>query len=538
MFTLKSNHSRYFALVWLVASCAMTACVIPPGGYFGTIVAPKEQKVVVGNHSEPRSLDAHKTTGVAESNIIKELFEGLTVYHPQTLEPLPGSAVSWESQNDAQVWIFHLRHNSRWSDGHPVTAHDYVYAWRRAVDPETASPYVALMFYLKNAEAISNGEMGIETLGVQAVDDFTLRVEMEHPTAFFIKLTAHFMFVPLPEWTIKRHGAQWVEPAKIVTNGPFTLAEHRPNDVIVLRKSATYWDAATVKLNEISFLPVNDAAAMNLYKAGELDVMTSGLIPLPFMKIIQTKQDYCTGAFFSTYYYSINVTRKPFDNPLVRKALNLSINKREIAEKLFNGIIQPATMLIPPGIPGYPVLKGPDFNPPEAQRLLAEAGFPDGKGFPKFTIYYNTQESHKQIAETIQRMWKENLGLTVELQNEEWQTFQARWDRRDFDVCRDVWQGDYLDPTTFLDIYQTENLNNHSGWLDPKYGGLLKQASTESDPAKRLQILAEAENYLIDQVPLIPIYFYTNSFMTKPFVKGYHVNLLDTHQMKFVSIQN
>jgi oligopeptide transport system substrate-binding protein len=525
-------------LILLMLGSWLPACITAEA-YFGKTTPPTSSVLRYWNAAEPRAIDPHKTAGVPEANIMMNIYERLTNYDAQTLEPVPGIAERWEALDQAQNWRFYLRRNAYWSDGHPVTAQDFVWAWKRAVTPATATPYVNLLYYVKNAEAISNGKLPPEQLGVKALDDYTLEVAMERPTAFFVKMTPHYVFSPLPRWAIEQWGDKWTMPGHIVTNGAFRLVEHKPYNQLTIVKDPNYWDARQVKLEKVIFIPIDDnATGVNLYKAGDVDTMQSGSIPVPFLKALRDKKDYVRGAYFTTYYYSLNVKKKPFDDRRVRQALNLAIDKHSIADKLIGKGDIPATTFVPPGIAGYPVPKGAEYNPVEAKKLLAAAGYPNGQGFPKITIYFNTLDTHRQIGEAVQRMWKEALGITVELQNEEWQTFTARRERREFDVARDAWTGDYIDANTFLDLHATESLNNHSGWTNERYTALINAANAEPDSQKRNELLSSAEQLMLDEAPIIPLYFYALSYLKKPFVQGWYPNLLDIHQLKFVSIQN
>ena len=526
--------------ITLVAATTLQAC-ISAGAYFGSTTPPSDQTLIVSNFSDPRSLDPHKTAGVPEANIMLNLYDCLTAYEPKTSEPIPSLATSWETNADSSVWTFHLRTDATWTDGMPVTADDFVYSWRRIIDPATAAPYASLMYYVKNGEAINNGDIADTTkLGVRALDAHTLEVTMERPTAFFLAMTPHYAFTAVPRQAIEKYGDQWVNsPETLVSDGPFRLVKRVPYDRIVLEKWEGYWDAANVKLKRVEFLPVDDQnTAVNLYKANEVYGLAGGgqTVPTSFVKALRNKLDFNITPIYGTYYYSLNCSRKPFDNPLVRKALNLAIDKVSICEKYLAAGQVPAYNFVPPGTVGYPYPHAPTFDPELARKLLAEAGYPGGKGFPKIEIFFNTLESHRQIAELVQRMWKEELSIPVELNNQEWQVFQATRESRNYDVARDGWIGDYLDANSFLDIHQTMTLNNHSGWVDPRYTKLMEQANSNPDQAARLKTLAEAEAILLDQTPVIPIFYYASVKLKKPFVEGWYDNPLDQHPAKFMSI--
>lgn len=528
---------RRFGWITLCAGALLLSACQGDSPYFGRIHARNQQVLTIGNGDEPRSLDPHKTNGVSEGNIIMSMFEGLTGFDPKTLDPVPALATSWESLDNGTRWIFHLRTDARWTDGHPLTAHDFVYSWRRGVDPKTACPYAPLFLYIKNAEAITEGKLAPDQLGVSASDDHTLEVLMERTCFFFDKVTLRYPMAALPQWAVERHGDDWTKPENIVTSGPFRLIEHRPQDQIVLARNSSYYDASNVKLDRLVFLPVRDFATIaNLYKAGEIDVIMSGALPTPMLRVLSKKKDYLGGKFFATYFLWFNTKKRPFNNVWVRQAFNAAIDKDAIATKLMGVGETPATSLVPPGASGYPRVDGPPYDPQEAARLLAKAGYPDGLGFPSVTISINPSSVTRQIAEAVQRMLKQALMIDVAIQQEDNQTFQERVQSRQFSIARNAWIGDYLDPISFLDIFAADSEGNSSGWSDDHFREMLFKANAESERTKRLEMLADAERYLLSQMPVLPVYFYTNKVLCKPYVKGYYSNLLDTHPLKYVWI--
>jgi oligopeptide transport system substrate-binding protein len=523
----------------LAAAVALQACVTA-GAYFGSTTPPSDQVLYISNASEPRSLDPHKTAGVPEANIMLNLYDCLTGYDPKTNEPVPGLAERWEHNANSSVWTFYLRHDATWTDGNPITAEDFVYSWRRITDPATASPYSSLLYYVKNGQALNEGTMtDLAQLGVRALDAHTLEVTMERPTAFFVAMTPHYAFAAVPRQAIEKFGDDWLMPGNHVSSGPFRLVKRIPYDRIILDKWDGHWDAARVRLERAVFLPIEDQnTSVNLYKANEVQVTAGGgqSVPTAFVRALKPKQDFHIHAEYGTYYYSLNVKRPPLDNPKVRLALALAVDKEAICEKYLGAGQVPAYNWVPPGTPGYPYPEAPRYDPERARQLLAEAGFPGGKGFPRIEIFFNTLESHRQIAEIVQRMWKENLNIPIELNNQEWQVFQATREQRRFDIARDGWIADYLDPNTFLDLYQTDTLNNHPGWLNKEYTQLMEQANSEPDPQRRLDLLAKAEAILLEEMPIIPLYYYASVKLRKPFVEGWYENPLDQHPLKFVWI--
>ena len=533
--------TRHFAAlaVAVAAALGLQACVTA-GAYFGATTPPTDKTLIVANQSEPRSLDPHKTAGVPEANVMLNLYDCLTTYDPQTAEPIPCIATSWEHNADASVWTFHLRPEATWTDGNPLTAEDFVYSWRRIIDPATASPYANLLYYVKNGEALNDGTAeDLATLGVRAVDAHTLEVTMERPTAFFVSMTPHYAFTAVPRQAIEAHGDRWLAPENHVSSGPFRLVKRTPYDRIVIEKWDGHWDAARVQLERVIFLPIEDQnTAVSLYKANEVHVLAGGgqSVPTAFVKALRPKLDFHVEPEYGVYYYSLNVNRPPLDNKLVRRALAMSIDKKAICEKFLGGGQVPAWNWIPPKTPNYPYPTPLQYNPEEARRLLAEAGYPGGQGFPKIEIFFNTLESHRQLAELIQNTWRRELNIPVELNNQEWQVYQRTRETRQFDIARDGWIADYLDPNTFLDLFQAVTLNNHPGWANAKYSKLLDRANSDPDPLRRLSLLAEAEAILLDEMPVIPLYYYASVKLRKPFVEGWGDNPLDQNPLKFVSI--
>ncbi|MCC6745495.1 MAG: peptide ABC transporter substrate-binding protein [Acidobacteria bacterium] len=532
------RHLRVLAAA-IAVSFGLQACV-SVGAYFGETTPPTDRTLVVSNQSEPRSLDPHKTAGVPEANIMLNLYDCLTTYEPATGSPIPCLATNWEHNADSSVWTFHLRPEATWTDGAPLTADDFVYSWRRAIDPETASPYANLLYYVKNGEGINDGSIAdVTKLGVKALDAHTFEVTMERPTAFFIAMTPHYIFSAVPRQAIEKWGDQWITVEHHVSSGPFRLEKRSQYDRIVLKKWEGHWDAANVKLDRVVFLPIEDQnTAVNLYKANEVHALGGGgqAVPTAFVKALRSKDDFHIEPEYGVYYYSINVNRPPLDNKLVRRALAMCIDKQTICEKFLGGGQVPAWNWIPPKTPGYPYPDAPRYDPDEARRLLAQAGFPGGKGFPKVEIFFNTLESHRQLAELIQDTWRRELNIPVDLNNQEWQVYQRTRETRQFDIARDGWIADYLDPNTFLDLFQAVTLNNHPGWANAKYTKLMERANSDPDPLRRLTLLADAEAILLDEMPVIPLYYYASVKLRKPFVLGWGTNPLDQTPMKFVSI--
>lgn len=506
--------------------------------WFGAVNPPRENVLRINLGPEPELIDPGLTSGQAESQVSRILFEGLTSQDPQTLAPIPGQAYRWEVSPDGLTYTFHLRPGLAWSDGRPLVAADFLWSWRRALAPRNAARAAGLLYPIVNAERYNRGETADSTLvGLAAPDDSTFVVTLRAPTPYFLSLTAYTTFLPVPRQAIERWGRTWAAPGHIVSNGAFLLKHHRQNERLVFEKNPRYWDAASVRLDGIVAYPVGDlSTSANLYKAGAIDWNPSGYIPAPFLPLMGQYADYVTGEYQGTYFYSFNVTREPFDDVRVRLALNLAIDREAIARDLLKGTRRAWSRITPTGYPGYTGPTQLDFDPATARRLLAEAGFPGGRGFPKFGILFNTSEDHRRIAEAVQAMWLRELNVPVELQNMEWGTVQQATSTLRYDIARRSWIGDYLDPNSFLDILRSGDGNNRTGWSDPRYDALLEQAAHELDPDRRFSLLARAERIALDAAVFIPIYHYSTHELIKPYVRGIYHTALDVHPLTRVWI--
>jgi oligopeptide transport system substrate-binding protein len=461
--------------------------------------------------SEPETLDTTFISGQPGGRIANALFEGLLTRDPLTLAPRPGVACRWDLSPDGRRLTFHLR-PCQWSNGDPVRASDFAFQWERMLNPENAARYVELLFFIANAEAYYRGEItDFSEVGVEAIDDSTLAVELTHPTPFFLDLCAFYPYFPTNPRIVQAHGENWIRPEQIVSNGPFLLVDWRLRRRIRLRKNPRYWDAAHVDLETVDAIFSEHAStAFNLYASGETDWIDSSGIPPTIRDAIRERPDFHTAPYLNTYFYRINVTRPPFNDRRVRQALNLALDKRAIVDHITRSGEIPARHLVPPGLPGYTSPLGADHEPDHARALLAAAGFPGGAGFPTFELFFNTSEQHRPIAEVVQQQWKEELGIRCELVNQEWKVFLNSTRALDYDVSRASWIGDYLDPSTFLDLWVAGNPNNRTGWSHLEYTRLIDAAAAEIDPEQRAALLERAEALLLDQAPIIPLYFYVS----------------------------
>ncbi len=491
----------------------------------------------ISNMVEPESLDPALVTGVPENRIISNLFEGLTTTDPKDLSPRPGMAESWSVSRDGVVYTFKLR-DARWTDGKPVTAHDFVYGWERVLNPKTGAKYAQQLYYVKNGEAYNKGRVTeFSQVGVKALNDHTLQVTLRCPTAYFLDLTSFFTLLPVPRWAIEAHGRDWVKPGKIVSNGPFRLVSWVPQDALVLEKNPQHWDAARVTLQKVIFLPTEDVnTAFKQFLAGESDWVPQ--VPASQIDRVRNRPEFYASPYLGTYFFRLNVTRPPLNDLRVRKALSMAVDRKALTAYVAKAGQIPSSTFVPSGMGGYEDARGLQFDVAGAKRLLAEAGYPNGRGFPKTELMYNTNELHRMITQAVQQMWKDNLGILVDLVNVEWKVYLARQSSLDYQMARAGWIGDYVDPNTFLDMWVTRGGNNETGWSNTRYDDLIARAAcTIVDRKERMKTLREAEQMLLDDTPILPLYTYVNTGMLSRRVKGWSPNILDQHPLKYIAVE-
>ena len=525
------------AALWLVASCGFN--------YESNVDSGSREGILhIGNGDEPRELDPHVVTGRIESDLCLALLEGLVGWHPEGKRLIPAAAKSWEQSEDAKTYRFHLREDAKWSNGDPVTAADFVYSWRRALLPALGNNYAYMLYYIRNAERFHQGEItDFSQVGITTPDDLTLAVELENPTPFFLQLLTHMSYYPVHQATVEAFGAadergtRWTRPGNHVGNGPFKLKEWVLNRSIVVEKNEHYWDADTVKLNQIVFYPIqNETTEERMFRAGQLHITSR----IPVDKIAHYRQERPDTLkifpFFSTYYYLFNTSAAPLDRVKVRQALAMSIDRQQIVEKITKAGEIPAFSYTPPDTNGYTAAAQVRYDLERARGLLAEAGYPDGTGFPGLELMYNTSEGHRRIAIAIQQMWKTNLNINVTLTNQDWKVYLDKRDEKDYQVARAGWIGDYLDPNTFLDMYTSNSGNNDTGWSNRRYDALIAQAGATTDQERRFALFQDAESILMTELPIMPIYTYVSKSLVSPDVRGWYPNILDIHPYKNISL--
>ncbi|MGB9665889.1 MAG: peptide ABC transporter substrate-binding protein [Candidatus Cryosericum sp.] len=534
----------------------------------GTANKTVAQEVTYNLATEPATIDPALSQGIPEANVILQVFDGLTRIDQNNM-PQPAIAKSWKISDDQKTYTFTLR-DAQWTNGTPVTAYDFEYAWIRALAPETAAEYAYQLYYVKGGEAFNmsvkvgdkyyvqavdakgnpvtkkEGDKDVAVpdmtkeivpsrdVGVKALDDKTLQVTLESPTIYFLNLTAFPTLMPVCKAVVSANDKWAADVTNFVTDGPFTLTEWSHNDKMTFVKNPTYWDKDAVKLTKITYLMVTDeSTALSMFQNGQMDVGST--VPLSELPKLVASGDAKIFPYLGTYYYMFNVTKKPFNDVRVRKALTLAIDRNAITTSITQGGEVPALAYVPYGIPD--ATAGSDFRKvggtfykdndiTEAKALLAEAGYPDGKGFPAFTILYNTSSRHKSIAEAIQQMWKTNLGIDCTLKVEEWGVYLDDRNNLNYQVARAGWIGDYMDPNTFLDMFVTNGGNNGTGWSNKAYDADIAKAKTTTDPAARMATLHDAEKILMTDMPIMPVYFYTNPVLITSHVKNFYQSTL------------
>ncbi len=498
------------------------------------------QEYRVGNSDEPSDLDPQTAIGELEDYIMVSLFEGLVVGDPKDVSPRPGVAERWDISPDGKTYTFHLRNNARWSNGDPVTARDFLESYRRMLTPSLGAQYSYMLYPVTNAEAFNTGKItNFDEVGFKALDDLTFQIKLHGPAPYLLSMMIHESWFPVPISTIKKYGAlddrsnPWTRPEHFVGNGPFTLKEWRLHSHILVERSSNYWDAANIRLNKIYFDPEESFdTEERMFRSGQLHTVRQAP-PSKVAFYLKYKPDLIRNyPLASTYFYKFNVTRPPLNDKRVRLALAMSIDRHAITETVTRAGEIPAFCLTPPDMAGYTAKARLREDIPEARRLLAAAGYPDGQGFPKVELLYNTLQNHKAIAEALQQMWKVNLNIDIVLHNEEWKVYLDSMRRLDYAMGRAGWGADFMDPSTFMDLFITDGGNNETGWSNAEYDRLCALASNTGDQAVRFAAYQKAEAILLDEMPILPIFYYTRPRLLRPSVKGWYPNLLDQPNYK------
>ena len=500
--------------------------------------------ITICNANEPESLDPHIVTGISEMRITKALFDGLTKLEPRNAEPVPSIAERWNISSDGRTYTFYLRSNAVWSTGEPITSADVVWSWFRALNPATAGDYAGQLFYIKGAEDWYNGVITNQSqVGIRALDEHTVQIELNSPLAFFLELCSFPTLAVVPRQTIEKHGDRWLHAQPLPTSGAFTLGAWRVNDKVRLLRNTRYWDVTNTASAIIDILPTSSPnTALNLYETGVADIVwDKDLVPTELMDVLAQRPDFHSFNYLGTYYYRFNVTRPPFDDPRVRLAFAHATDKQRIITKLTKGAEKLATHYVPEGVANYTSPSGLKYDPEAARKLLAEAGYPDGKGFPRVNYTFfgaagGGAKLHGKVGIELQQMWRDTLGVEVELRQIERKVFYSSQSKLDYDLSMSSWIGDYNDANTFLDMFMSNSGNNRTGWKNERYDALIREANQQTDLKKRAEIFRQAETILVaEQPPIVPLYFYAgfNYFDPKK-IGGIWQNILDEHPMQYI----
>ena len=610
------------------------------------------------NGTDPKTIDPHRATGQPESRIIFEIFEGLLRMLPegkpdaetglQPLTPQPGMAEFYDISDEGRTYTFHLRDGIKWSDGTPVTAHDFAWSWQRMLHPATACEYGYLInevvlaseyhnsvvklgdrvevelwdrpgetvdeaniqhfprgtmkygtlreiikppqpkpddsasqdqrddaeadwqeswiYVVDVVEPSSDGTLdwqqpGVATKfsvskasaqsadvqrthgvlvdfkhfgGAQVIDDKTFVVKLNNSVPYFLNLVAYYPLFPVNRKCVETHGAPlWTRAENIVTNGPFTLEFRRLRDRVRVRKNADYWAVHRIGMETIDFISLESQnTAMNMYETGQLQWVYD--LPTSVLDELKGRPDFHSAPKLSIYFYKLNNDVPPLDDVRVRQAISMAIDRRQIVEEVTKAGQQPAYSIVPPGIAGYQGAEGLKEDVERAKQLLAEAGFPGGRGFPKMSLMYDTSETHRPIAEVIQQQLQNNLNIKLELKNMEWGSFVETVQQEKYEMARYGWVGDYPDPNTFLDLWVTDNPQSNTNWSNAEYDSLVAAASKELDAAKRMELLRQAETIISTELPIIPLYFYTSAEMCKLNVENFAPSAQDLHPLSIL----
>lgn len=528
--------SAALAVAFLLSACAKRETPAQAG--------VREQRLLIGNGAEPADLDPQTVTAFTDMNIMVALFEGLTVLDEESSRPLPGVASSWDHSEDGLVWTFHLRPEARWSDGTPLTAEDFVFSFRRILAPKLAAEYAYMLWPLENARELNEGSFSdFSRLGARALDAHTLELRLAQPCPWLLTLVSNQPWFPVCRAAIEKAGAwdqrgsRWTLPGAFVGNGAFRLKEWQPNSRLLVEANPNYWDAAKTKLREIVFYPnENLGTDERNFRTGQIHATYD----LPPEKIASYRKESPTqlriDPLFETFFLRFNTKAAPLDNPKVRRALSLAIDRETLCRTVLRESRLPAYAMTPPGAEGYEADSGLKSDSLEARRLLAEAGYPQGKDFPRLEIQLKSDDIHRVVMEAVQQMWRKELGIDAQLVPLEQKTWLANQLTMSYQVTSSRWVGDYLDANTFLDLWLSDNGKNQTGWGNTDYDKLVSEAARTLDTRPRQELQRKAERLLMTEAPVAPIFHGTRVYLLSPSVKHWPPALLGLRRFQIVEL--
>lgn len=532
---------RAARVLLLVAFVPLSAC---SGGGNTVEAGNREGVLYLGNGTEPQTIDPHVLSGAPEGNVANALFEPLLTRNPYTEKMEAGVAQRWEFSDDAMSITFHLNPAARFSNGDPISAEDFRWSWERALNPVLGNTLANIFFVIRNAEAYHRGQItDFDEVGVEVIDARTLRVELAYPNPFALNNFGYIYAAPLHRPTIETHEGHrarysaWTRPGNIVGNGPFRLVDWKLQRYLRVERNPHYWDADRVGLEGIVFRPIESATTEEkMFRSGQLHatiLVPNNKVPgyrsQPDSPLVETPQ-------MASYFYVLNSAVPPLDDRRVRRALALAIDRRTLVSTVLNDTVIPWGAYVPYAMPDYEHPPQLGFDPMEARRLLAEAGFPGGAGFPSLSLLYNTSEDHRTIAVAVQQMWKQHLGVDIKLENQEWQVYLSAVREGRFQIARRGWNGD-VSPDSFLDYMTSDSPLNVTGFASPVYDDLvLQQARRTPDIDTIMGLYARAERILLEEAPIIPIATYTGKRLVQPSVTGMHGRIVSGYHYKYVSL--
>lgn len=533
-----------WVLIWAVISTTQSGC-----GKRESLIEKGNREAVlhVGNGAEIQSLDPHLAGGAVDHNVLSALFEGLVTLDESTLQPRPGAAARWEISPNGLVYRFMLQPEGKWSNGDPVTAADFVFSFRRALSPALGSEYKDALFPIVNAEAFARGQItDFSQVGVRAIDGLTLEITLSRPTPYFLSVLRTNVCFPVHAASVEKGGrrlddrsGKWIRETPFVGNGPFRLNAWKDHQHVHVEKSPTYWDAARVRLKQVYFYPAESTSVQEMaFRAGQLH--TTWDVPLSKLDSYRKESPELLRVepYFESYFLRFNTRHPVLSDPRLRRALSLSIDRELIVRTLLKGGQSSAWSLTPPGLGGYSPPPAPVHDLSAAKALLAEAGYPEGRGFPKLVLTTISSEINQRLAEAIQQMWRKDLGIDVAIEQKEFKVLLDAFDTLDYAIARGRWIAEFPDPLTYLLIFTTGNGVNGTGFSDPTYDQLLAEANGAASQADRLSALRRAEERLLEQMPMAPIYWGSRTTLIAPSVKGWRNSPLGFRNYKDVWLES
>ena len=511
------------------------------------VAATPSDQFIFNNGAEPETLDPHRMSAHDAAQLWINMYEGLVVRDSTYSKIEPGIAAKWEISKDGKTYTFTLRPDLKWSNGEPLTADHVRNSFLRSMNPEVLNNFIQWYTdhiegadaYVKNFKAPNKKEFE-DKVGIKVVGKDKVEIKLMKSSVSFIQFLTQQAFSVVHPSMFDTSSDAWKTPSKFISNGPYKLKEWTVNKHVILEKNPYFREAKSVKIPIIVALPINEEnVTLNLFKTQEIDWTGENTLSSSMIPSLRSSPEFRILPSFGTYMYLFNVKRKPFDNVKVRRALAMTINRAEIVDKIAKGGQQPTTRVVPPGIKDYKPLIAPplafDRQIEQAKKLLAEAGYPDGKGFPESTILYNTTEGHKKIAQAVQQMWKKYLNIDVKLQNQEWKVFLREQENKNFEISRQSWIMDVPDPANMLEIYISGGGNNHTNWSNPEFDRIIRETSSMKDSKKRFAELAKAEKIITDEAPIVPMYHYVFYSMISPRIEGFVPNGFGLYQFRYLA---